>query len=99
MKPVRTCMFLNMLSWIVLALVAGGGLIRGQEPSASTQQPLATAGGWRRVSDPPPAQPAEPKDPEPMARADAPGETQDPPPARLAEIHHRRCIPASFRSA
>ena len=81
MKPVRTCMFLTILSWSVLALVAGGGLVWGQEQPASPQQPPATAGGWRRVGDPPAAQPAAPKDPEPMARTDAQGETQDPPPA------------------
>ena len=81
MKPVRNRMFLSMLSWIVVALVAGGGLVWGQAPSASPQQPSAASGGWRRVGDPPPAQPAGPADPEPMARADAQGEAQDPPPA------------------
>ncbi|MGA3098404.1 MAG: hypothetical protein ABSF25_18275 [Bryobacteraceae bacterium] len=73
MKPIRIRMFPAVLSCIVLALLAGPGLVSGQQQAA----PPAVGGGWRHFGEPSQAQPATPNDPEPMARAEA----QDPAPA------------------
>jgi hypothetical protein len=81
MKPIGTHIPRSVLSWTVLALLAGGGLVWGQEQPAPPQQPAAPTGGWRRFGDPPQAQPATPKDPEPIAPADPQGAAQDPAPA------------------
>ena len=90
MKPIRTRMFPTVLSWTVLALLAGRGPIWGQ-PAA----PPSTGGGWRRFGDAPQAQPASrqprahgarrsPKTPPPAA---------DPPPRAAARSSRTNCPP------
>lgn len=74
MKPVRTQMFLTLLSSTVLALMAGAGPVWAQDPPAST-------GVWRHMSDAPQTQSATPKDPEPVARPNAQGDDPGPAPA------------------
>jgi len=86
-----------MLSWIALALLAGSGLVWAQQQSAPPQQPPAPGSGWRRFGDPPLAQPATAKDPEPIAPADDQGPAQDPAPAaKHAPDPPRRAQPSQL---
>jgi hypothetical protein len=81
MKATRIHTFFTMLSWAALAPLAGGGLIWAQEQPAAPPQPPSPAGVWRHFGNPTAPQATTPKDPEPIAPADAEGAAQDPAPA------------------